>query len=181
MITISKQKQIIVLLLIFMFGSFISCKTVYSTYQKQSIDSKSNWIMLPSVNLSENSMSDKKAVSILSTLLRAKGIEITTDIVSNDGKDLLTIAKQNEAQSSLEWAKNKKYSYGMTLTVEEWKYKSGLDALPVVGITLKIIKIDTGDVIWSVSGAKTGMPRQSIAAVSQDVMKAMLDKLKIKS
>lgn len=176
----NKSKTIITLSIILIIINIVACKTTYSTYQEQAVSTK-NWVMLPPKNLSKNANSAQKATSILTTLLLEKGINITTDIKIDSKDDLLTIVTQEEQQIGIEQAKRNNYKYALSVTVEEWGYKGGLDNLPVIGITLKIIDTDTGKLIWSASGAKTGTPRQSISALAQKTLKSMLGELKIKN
>ena len=63
--------------------------------------------------------------------------------------------------------------------MDEWRYKVGIDGEPAIGVTLKVIDLTDGRVVWTASGAKSGWSRQALSAVAQGVLKDMLSGLKL--
>ena len=55
-------------------------------------------------------------------------------------------------------------------SVEEWRYKVGVDGEPAVGITLQLIDLPSGAVIWTASGSKTGWSREGLTATAQKLL-----------
>ena len=60
--------------------------------------------------------------------------------------------------------------YGVTGSVVEWRYKSGLDGEPAVGIAMHVIDIHSGDTVWSGSFSRSGWSRESLAGTGQKVI-----------
>lgn len=54
--------------------------------------------------------------------------------------------------------------------MEEWRYKSGLDGEPAVGITLEIRNADDNRVVWSGTSARTGWGRESLSVAAHKVL-----------
>lgn len=65
----------------------------------------------------------------------------------------------------------------MTGTVNEWRYKVGLDGEPAVSVTLKLIDMRNGRVIWSAVGSKMGSSRSSLGNVGQRLIDSMLNQI----
>jgi hypothetical protein len=59
-------------------------------------------------------------------------------------------------------------------SVEEWRYKVGVDGEPAVGLTLAITDLDSGAVVYSASGGKSGWSREALSAVAQKLMRELL-------
>jgi hypothetical protein len=68
----------------------------------------------------------------------------------------------------------------MTGTVNEWRYKVGMDGEPVVGVTLQVVELPGGRVVWSATGAKSGWSRDSVSAVAQQVIDKLLGSISVR-
>jgi TolB-like protein len=78
---------------------------------------------------------------------------------------------------ALEWARGERARYALTGTVDEWRYKVGVDGEPAVGITLQVIEVQSGNVIWSAAGSRTGWSRDAVSAVAQKLLRQLLSPL----
>ena len=70
----------------------------------------------------------------------------------------------------MEWAKKQNIRYALVGTVTEWRYKVGLDGEPVAGMTLQLLDLQDGKVLWSGSAGKSGWSREAVSAVAQQVL-----------
>ena len=77
------------------------------------------------------------------------------------------------------WAKQQGVRYALTGNVDEWRYKVGIDGEPAVGITLQLLDVQSGAVVWSGVAAGTGWSRDGLSAVAQKLIKEMLVKAKL--
>ena len=77
-------------------------------------------------------------------------------------------------EEAMVWARQQKYDFALTGSVEEWRYKVGVDGEPAVGIAVSIIDVPTGETLWSGVGAKAGWSRDSLAAVAQQLMRKLI-------
>ena len=106
---------------------------------------------------------------MLSAILRAKGSENVTLYLPDDRNPLLYESSERQ-QTALATARNDGADYLFTGTVEEWRYKSGLDGEPAVGITLEIRNADDNRVVWSGTSARTGWGRESLSVAAHKVL-----------
>jgi hypothetical protein len=74
----------------------------------------------------------------------------------------------------MDWAKEQGARYAVTGTVDEWRYKVGVDGEPAVGVALQIVEIDGGKVVWSGVGGQSGWSRESLSGVAQELIKSLL-------
>jgi hypothetical protein len=77
----------------------------------------------------------------------------------------------------LRWANQQNLRYAVTGSVDEWRYKSGLDGEPAVGITLNIVDLQTQEVIWTSTGARSGWGREGVAMAARTLLSDLLDDL----
>jgi len=80
---------------------------------------------------------------------------------------------------ALKWAREQGIRYALTGAVDEWRYKVGVDGEPAVGLALRIVDVQSGQVVWSSVGAKSGWSRDSLAGVAQKLMRAMFASARI--
>ncbi|HEU0195630.1 MAG TPA: hypothetical protein VFQ88_00265 [Nevskiaceae bacterium] len=154
--------------------SLSACSTATDVQHTASFPAQARWALLPIVNDAQAPLAGQRAESIASALLRKRGVTGLTHYPLSD--ENLALPELNDArrlQRALKWARNQGFQYGLSGNVTEWGYKTGLDGEPAVGVTLKVIDITTGQVLWSASGARSGWGYNSLAGTAQ----VLLDKL----
>jgi hypothetical protein len=62
----------------------------------------------------------------------------------------------------------------LTGSVDEWRYKVGVDGEPVVGVALSIIDLANGETLWTGSGGKSGWSREALSAVARQLMRRLI-------
>lgn len=154
----------------------ISCSTLKSS-QGAKVDINGRWVLLPAINNTETPQAGGRLDSITSSLLYTQGItDLSTYPAANQVSDnVFESADRRTQEDALAWAKKQGAQYAVAGTVEEWRYKVGLDGEPVVGITLSIIDLSSGKKIWTGSGARTGWGREPVSGVAQDLVYALLE------
>ncbi len=80
-------------------------------------------------------------------------------------------------EPAFDWARGAKYEYGVSASVEEWRYKSGLDAEPAIGITVRVFDLASGKVLWAGTGTKTGGSSQNTSATAVELVHTMVGEL----
>ena len=63
--------------------------------------------------------------------------------------------------------------------VDEWRYKVGVDGEPAVGLALQVLDLQSGNVVWSAVGARSGWSRESLAGVAQKLVRDLLASARI--
>ncbi|HWP18527.1 MAG TPA: penicillin-binding protein activator LpoB [Burkholderiaceae bacterium] len=129
--------------------------------------------VLPLQNATEVAFADRRAHAILLSLLQQRGIKALTYPVKTSDNPL-EATQSPGLQESLQWARREGARWAMTGTVTEWRYKSGVDGEPAVGITLSLVDVASGEVVWSATGARTGWGYQALAAVGQSQIEDLL-------
>lgn len=188
--TIKTAWKILGLSLIFLLNA---C-SVDQIYRDKALDNRASWALLPVLNRSQTPQAGERVESILVSLLRSRGVKHISHYPGTPPSQvLITLDEQARYDAALKWALTQGFRYAITGTVEEWRYKAGLDGEPAVGITLRVIdlqqhkkaafqavatapsKYEAQPVLWSATGARTGWGRESIASATHTLLNDLLD------
>jgi hypothetical protein len=136
------------------------------------------WVLLPVQNHSETPQAGERVEAMLETLLRKGGV---TDLdmypaAKEDDARLLTGDRQR-FEAALEWARGK-YEYGVTGSVEEWRYKSGLDAEPAIGVSMRVVDLSSGKVVWAATGTQSGSGAENASGTAMKLLDTMVEELR---
>ena len=157
--------------------SLAGCSIIKSEDDRQ-FSSAASWVLLPLDNYSQTPQASERAESILTTLLRSRGITQLSLAPNDVAPDALPFQDNpRRYRQALAWAQSRGAEFGVTGTIEEWRYKSGLDGEPAAGISLRVIDIRSGDILWSASAARSGWSRESLSGNAQKVMRKLVDQL----
>lgn len=155
-----------------------SCTTVHVQRAPSTLNHQATWALLPVVNHTQTPQAGLRAESILETLVRSRGVfdlhKYPTEINS---ESLFEPAERAAVDRGLSWARNLEADYAITGSVDEWRYKVGVDGEPAVGISLQLIEMRTGRVIWTAVGSKTGWSREALSAVAQKLISRLTQPL----
>ncbi len=136
------------------------------------------WALLPMLNYSQEPMAGERAEAMLDTLLRMRGIERLVRYPDNDTSDAMPeLNERKRLDAAILWARSQGFRYGIGGVISEWRYKSGLDGEPAVGISLQVVDVLTGQVVWSSSAARSGWGRESLSGNAQKVMRELVASL----
>ena len=138
------------------------------------LQTQATWTVLPFANHTETPMAGSRAQAIAQSLLVARTGKVLVAPTNTQPEALFDAADEARRQQALEWARGQKVRYALTGTVEEWRYKVGVDGEPAAGVTLQIIDVATGEMLWSGSGGKSGWSREALAAVAQQLIRDLL-------
>lgn len=132
--------------------------------------------VLPIVNYTETPDAGQRAQSIAQSLLHQKGLAVQR-YPNDDGADfLIGGAGHNQAQA-LDWARTTGAQYALGGSVQEWRYKVGVDGEPVASLTFNLIDLKSGAIVWSATGSRSGWSRSSVAGVGQTLIRQLLSPL----
>lgn len=170
-----------VLIFVFLVAALVSAcggTMATTTVRAGTVRSAGRWVVLPVINNSETPQAGERLEAMLDTLLRKGGIasldryppakEDDTHLVSSD---------RQRYEAALEWARTAKYDYAVSGSVEEWRYKSGLDAEPAIGMSMRVVEVATGKVLWAGTGTKTGGSSQNTSATAVELLASMVREL----
>jgi polysaccharide biosynthesis protein PelC len=134
--------------------------------------------ILPIANNTETPQAGQRAASIAQSLLASYGYaNLARYPASADDETLFDAAKPDAQQKALDWARQQNARYALTGAVNEWRYKVGVDGEPAVGLTLDMIDVQTGKVVWTGTGSRTGWSRAAVSGVAQKLERDLLSPL----
>lgn len=143
--------------------------------QAPGLDRGAKWIMLPFGNHTETPQAGLRAEAITETVLRSLGVGDLRQFPVTPAPDMLIEPTDPKAvEAAMVWAKAQQARYAVTGSVDEWRYKVGVDGEPAVGVSLRLIDLQTDQVVWSAGGGRTGWSREAVSAVAQKLIKALL-------
>lgn len=121
-----------------------ACSTV-SAPPAPELDRGAPWALLPMVNHTETPQAGLRAEAILESLLRNGGVGTLRRYPSSIGGDaLFEPSERKGVDQAMAWARSQGARYAVTGTVDEWRYKVGVDGEPAVGFTLQVLDVTSG-------------------------------------
>ncbi|WP_186106255.1 penicillin-binding protein activator LpoB [Burkholderia gladioli] len=133
------------------------------------------WTVLPIANHTETPQAGQRAGSIAQSLLRTFGYQnLVAYPGGGDDETLFDPAKPDAQQNALNWARQQNIRYALTGSVNEWRYKVGVDGEPAVGLSFDVIDVQTGKVVWTGTGSRTGWSRDALSGVAQKLERELL-------
>lgn len=151
-----------------------ACSTLDAA-RAPALEKNARWALLPAVNNTETPQAAARLEAITASLLRAQGVHDLQLYPPAAADDLLSPADRRTQEAALDWARSQNARYAVLGSVQEWRYKTGLDGEPAAGVTLSIIDLGTGQVVWTGSGARTGWSREAVAGVAQKLIAKLVD------
>jgi polysaccharide biosynthesis protein PelC len=131
--------------------------------------------VLPIVNNTETPQAGLRAEAIAESLLKTGGVaNLKRYPASLNPETLFEPAERESVGKALEWARGERARYALTGSVQEWRYKVGVDGEPAVGISLQLIDVASGQVVWSATGSNAGWSRESLSGVAQKLLRRLL-------
>ena len=157
-------------------GFLSGCSTQHTRSASPELEAEAKWLLLPVVNYSQTPLAGERAEAILETRLHAESVyDIALYPIDNDDDALDAFDDSKRLVRAMKWSRKQGADYLITGSVDEWRYKSGLDGEPAVGISLKVLKLPEEKVVWSGSAARSGWPKESLAGTAQIVITELLD------
>jgi TolB-like protein len=135
--------------------------------------------VFPIANYTETPEAGQSARSIAQSILYQNGFSNLRPYPQEESTDLLLASSADRMQTqALEWARASNARYALTGSVQEWRYKVGLDGEPVVGLTFNLIDVSNSEVVWSATGSRSGWSRSSLSGVGQSLIGDLLGPLR---
>lgn len=148
------------------------------TVQHRAGLSADRWVLLPIMNYSEAPRADEGARAILSTVLRARGVKTLVEArAATPDQPMPDLDGRRRLEGALAWAKKEKFTIGITGSVNEWRYRASSDGSPAVGLSLDIVDVESGEVLWTASGARSGSAGGTVSGTAQQLLSELLDRL----
>ena len=166
------MEGIIRLCAIAMFSLLCACSTINRSTTPP-LQSGAQWAVLPFGNYTQTPMAGVSAKDITTALLQSKGIHNLANYAakSKAKQSLLPGTEpQLSAQQIMNWASAHHVRYVLDGSVNEWRYKVGIDGEPVAAVTMRLWDAQLGRVIWRSAASTSGKSRQSLGYVAQRLL-----------
>ena len=151
-----------------------ACSTI-AVGPAPTLDRTAKWGILPFVNQTETPQAGLRAESITESLLRAGGIgNLKRYPAALNTETLFEPMDRKQADAALAWARTENIRYAVGGSVDEWRYKVGIDGEPAAGVALQLIDVQSGEVLWAAAGGMTGWSRESLAGVAQKLISKLM-------
>jgi hypothetical protein len=157
-----------------LLATLTACSTLQSA-NAPVLDKGARWALLPAVNNTETPQAAARLEAITASLLRAHGVQDLWLYPPAAADDILSPADRRAQEAALVWARGQNVRYAVLGSVQEWRYKTGLDGEPAAGVALSIVDLASGQVIWTGTGARTGWSREAVAGVAQKLLAELVD------
>lgn len=152
-----------------------ACSTTSSLKSGQALDPAGKWALLPLANHTDTPQAALAAETLAEHQLRLRGVQQLLHYPAALTRDTLFEPSERKViEEARLWAREQGARYGVQGAVEEWRYKVGIDGEPAVGVSLQVIDLENGQVLWSAAAAKSGWSREALSAVANKVMDNLL-------
>ena len=166
--------RIFIVMLLAAFAA-AGCTTTNNTAMGPAIDGSAKWVLLPILNHTDVPQAGLRAEAITEGLLRSGGVNNLTRYPATLNQDtLFEPAERKVYDEATKWARSTGAQYAVYGAVDEWRYKVGIDGEPAVGVALHIIDLQSGVVMWTGVGGKSGWSRESLSGVAQKLIRGLL-------
>ena len=168
------------LLMVFCWAALAAGCTVVDRTREARLDPGAKWALLPIVNHTETPQAGLRAEAITENLLRSIGVtQLERYPSAMNAEGLFDPAERKAQDQAMAWAKGQKARFAVSGSVEEWRYKVGVDGEAAVGLSLAIVDLDSGAVVYSAAGGKSGWSREALSAVAQKLARELLSGVKL--
>ena len=162
-------------LLLCITGFLVGCATKNAVPRIQVYNNQS-WVLLPVENLSQTPQAGRQAAIMLESSLRKRGVSNLTVWQEEESLTLKALLDTSaQVSKASEWGARAGARYGLTGTVHEWHYRSDPEREPAVGVSLKMIDLQSGDVLWQATHARTGWGYSSLSGIAGETLNELLD------
>jgi len=151
------------------------CATQDITSGGKVLPREAKWAQLPLINASRTPEAGDAVGALLSTVAHERGLRLHVQHAEN--QNLAVIDDQARFDKALAQAREHGYQYGLTGVIQEWQYIAGLNAQPAVGLTLQVVDVGNGQIVWSGSAASSRWSRGNLSGISQQLITRLLSQL----
>lgn len=133
--------------------------------------------IVPFNNYTETPVAGYRAASIIQSVMRNKGH--TTYFLAHNREENDTSFymhdRDQELLAYLEKAEKQNIPLLLSGSVEEWRYKTGIDGEPAVSYSIFVYNTRTKHMVFSSVGAKSGWGHESLGVIAQKIGQKLIE------
>jgi hypothetical protein len=180
MVRIIRASVMVLALLGSSLGAPACTSTMTSVQRSTALHAGGRWVMLPVANFSETPQAGERIESMLETLLRKQGISSLDRYPPiKDDDTHLVVSDRQRYEESLAWARGQRFDFAVYGSVEEWRYKSGIEGEPAVGLSVRIVDLKNNRVLWSASGSRTGGRSDNASETALTILDSLVGEMRL--
>ncbi len=166
---------------LFLVVALSGCANVMDVRGGMPLTSGARWVLLPFGDYGETPQAGERAEELASSLLRVRwNIDLPRYPVTKETASLVDLDERQRYEKALLWARAEGYVYGLTGSVQEWRYRNGSEGEAAVGLSLRVVNIQTGRPEWTAAGSRSGFGSQTVSGVAERLLRAMVDQIPMK-
>ncbi|MCS7263106.1 MAG: hypothetical protein N3C13_05370 [Aquificaceae bacterium] len=158
----------LVLLVIGLF--LVSCSSTVVNVQVRPKEGPT-FVVLPFENHTETPFAGLRVASIAEGVASSKGYNLKKVSLPYEQKEYTT---EDLKKLLKELQNSNEADYAITGSVNEYRYKAGIDGEPAVSITLKVYSIKSQRVVYTATASKSGWYYQSVSTLAQRIINRIL-------
>ena len=161
-------------------GTFVSGGRTGSAPMVQSIGSDDKVALLPVANFTDVPQAGLRVEALLEPALRKIGLRQLLVYPPTLNPETLFEPGERKAQLEAEkWARTQGVRYVVGAAVNEWRYKVGVDGEPAVGLMVQVKDLESGLVVYSSAGGRTGGSREALSAVGLQLTAELVSGIRV--
>ena len=140
---------------------------------------QSNWGVVPFFNHTSVPLAANKVRSMAMALLMTRGVNnVYIYPQATSCNQLVPCANPvPNARKLQRWVKKNNIQYLVAGSVNEWRYKVGLDGEPSVSVVLQVMNASSGAVYWTGVGSKVGNSWSGLGNIAQRLIGGMVARI----
>ena len=161
-------------------GTFISGGRTGSAPMVQTINTDDKVALLPVANFTDVPQAGLRVEALLEPALRKIGLRQLQVYPPSLNPETLFEPSERKAQLEAEkWARTQSVRYVVSAAVNEWRYKVGVDGEPAVGLMVQVKDLESGLVVYSSAGGRTGGSREALSAVGLQLTSELVSGIRV--
>ncbi len=132
-------------------------------------DRKKVYAVVPFENYTNTPLAGYRVASILESMLRARGFRVAKRVWDFKGVD----PDPQDIRKALEEA-SKGSDYVITGSVNEFRYKVGVEGEPAVSVSIYLVDSVSGEVVGGATLSGSGMSYESLGTLTQKLIDKLL-------
>lgn len=159
------------------------CTTVLDTQPRATFDDARRWVILPVQNYSGSPQAGERVEDMLAAMLPSRGLNTVQRYPSaaENTAALPELDERRRYEQSLDWARRSGSAFGIGGSLYEWRYKGNGNSEAAVGLSLQVVDVLSGKVLWSATAARSGgWGVETASGVAQTLIRDMLAKIEVK-
>jgi TolB-like protein len=135
-----------------------------------SFEKKAVYAVIPFENYTDTPLAGYQVASMCNSVMATKHYHLVSKIWEYSEQD----PDKEQLQQMMQLAKKSGSDYIVTGTINEFRYKTGIDGEPAVSITLFVYETKSGKIIWTGSASDAGWSYESLGTVAQKLLNKLI-------